>query len=78
MTAWMRDDQLAVSITPVNRDGNTRLPDAFRGALDAVRDRDPHLKWAGQVVGDSSTYSVHASEVQGKSGAYLTLTFDVG
>lgn len=79
--AWRRDEQLAVSFALPRGDQNTYPPDLFRGALDAGPSKregkdGASAAWSGEVVGDDSAYTVHAFEKQGKSGKYLTLTFE--
>ena len=89
MTAWKRDDALALSLAPA-REGhkNTYPPEAFRGSLeepasaahgargDASEDATKPV-WVGSVVGEEHSYAVRAFPKQGKSGPYLTLFFEV-
>jgi hypothetical protein len=82
MSAWRRDDQLALTLAPARGDQkNAYRPDAFRGALDAAAKTSSHDSkdepvWTGEIAGDEHSYSVRAFQKQGKSGPYLTLTFE--
>jgi hypothetical protein len=89
MTAWRRDDVLALSLAPA-REGqkNTYPPEAFRGSLEEPAQASRGARgesgedatkpvWIGSVVGEEQSYSVQAFPKQGKSGPYLTLFFEV-
>lgn len=87
---WHREDQLVLSLAPPRGDKNTFPPDAFRGALDPAppkpkaktkgrpKDDDdaPTPVWSGNIIGDETAYTIRAFEKQGKSGTYLTLSFE--
>jgi hypothetical protein len=82
---WLRDDRLAISLAPRRGDTNKYPPDVFRGALDRAaparpsrgpKDDTPTPVWSGDITSDEAVYSVRAFEKQGKSGPYLTLTFE--
>ena len=84
---WHREERLALSLTPPRGDSNKLPPEAFRGALDPApakpargRSKDPDAPptpvWSGDIVGDEAAYTVRAFEKQGKSGMYLTLSFE--
>lgn len=79
--AWRRDDQLTITLAPARGDKNSYPPDAFRGALDPAprargKDAGPAPAWIGDISGDDGSYTVRAFEKQGKSGPYLTLSFE--
>jgi len=86
LRAWKREDQLTITVAPPRGDANTYPPDSFRGALDrntksaraakAAKDDPAIVAWQGDIVGDETAYNVRAFEKQGKSGPYLTLSFD--
>ncbi len=88
---WHREDQLALALAPPRGDKNTFPPDVFRGALDpapakparasarGAKDTAPTAPtpvWSGDIVSDDAAYTVRAFEKQGKSGTYLTLSFE--
>jgi hypothetical protein len=82
---WRREDQLTVNFAPPRGDQNTYPPDVFRGAFEAVparagrrgaKDAEPTPVWMGDIVSDDAAYTVRAFEKQGKSGMYLTLSFE--
>lgn len=78
--AWRREDQLSISLAPARGDKNSYRPDAFRGALDpAPKARggdEPAPAWIGDIEGEDGSYTVRAFQKQGKSGPYLTLSFE--
>ncbi len=87
LRAWRREEQLALSVAPPRGDQNTYPPDALRGALDPVpppsrskrgasKDEGAVAAWSGDITGEDASYTVRAFEKQGKSGTYLTLTFE--
>ncbi|MGE0787690.1 MAG: hypothetical protein AB7S26_18590 [Sandaracinaceae bacterium] len=79
--AWNRDEELALQIAPPRGDRNTYPPDAFRGTLTLApkgrkRDDGPSPTYVGVIEGDEGAYTVSAFEKQGKSGRYLTVSFE--
>ena len=77
--AWRRDDQLALALAPARGAKNEHPPDAFRGALDPApktRGEEPTPVWIGDIQGEDGSYTVRAFQKQGKSGPYLTLSFE--
>lgn len=75
--AWKRDGQLAVSLTPPRKDKNSYPPEAFRGALDDVASRrGDDVIWRGDLIGEEDSFTLSACAAEGKSGPYLTLSFD--
>lgn len=73
--AWRRDERISLTIAPTRgKKKNTYPPDAFRGALDPAAESDT---WVGDITGDEVSYTVRASEKEGKSGKYLSLYFEV-
>lgn len=85
VSAWRREEQLTVTLAPARAGHNTYPPDAFRGALDpapkamaraAAKDGTAAPTWLGDIVGDERSYAVRAFQKQGKSGPYLTLSFE--
>lgn len=87
---WHREGRMTLSLAPPRGDKNTFPPDVFRGALDPAppkpargskaKQNDPDAAptpvWSGDIVSDDAAYTVRAFEKQGKSGMYLTLTFE--
>ena len=86
---WHREERLALSLAPPRGDTNKLPPEVFRGALDPAapakpsrgskqssRDAAPTPVWSGDIVSDEAAYTVRAFEKQGKSGKYLTLSFE--
>lgn len=80
--AWQREEQLTLTVAPP-REGNTYPPEAFRGALEpapsgrgAAKESGEAPLWVGSIAGNEGSYSVQAFKKQGKSGSYLTLTFE--
>lgn len=89
--AWEREGQLVLTIAPARGGGKGPKhgsgTEGFRGALDpgpggeggGKRGRGeggPAPSWTGTIVGDGAAYVVQAFPKQGKSGAYLTLSFE--
>lgn len=80
---WRREEQLVLTLAPT-RTGNTYPPDAFKGTLEVGQASGAGAKsgaapaWVGDIVGDDASYGVRAFHKQGKSGPYLTLTFEIG
>jgi len=83
MQAWRRDEHISLTLAPTRGDRNTYPPDAFRGALDPTPGSggrggdDATPTWIGDVIGDEQSYTVRAQQKQGKSGAYLSLYFEL-
>jgi hypothetical protein len=84
MRAWLREEQLTLSLALPRGDQNTYPPDTFKGALDLApkptraakaKDEVPPT-WAGEILSDEARYAVRAFEKQGKAGSYLTLAFE--
>jgi len=81
---WRREDRLVLSFAPPRGDKNTFPPEVLRGALDPVKrgrgakdaGPEPTPVWSGDIVSDEAAYTVRAFEKQGKTSAYLTLTFE--
>jgi hypothetical protein len=81
ISAWRRDEQLAITLAPARVGTNQYPPDAFKGALDPApktRGKGGGEKpvWIGSIVGDERSYTLSAFEKQGKSGTYLRLVFE--
>ncbi len=83
MRAWRREDQLTITVALPRGDQNTYPPDVFRGALAAPKAggrargaKEAAPAWVGEITGDEASYAVSAFEKQGKSGTYLTLSFE--
>lgn len=84
MRAWLREEQLTLSIALPRGDQNSYPPDTFKGALElapkpsraAKGKEEAHPTWVGEILSDQARYAVRAFEKQGKAGAYLTLTFE--
>lgn len=82
MQAWVREEQLTLTLAPTRGDKNTYPPDAFRGQLDPAPTSGRGAKdenrpvWTGTIVGDEAAFAVSAFRKQGKSGPYLTLQFE--
>ncbi len=86
MQAWKREDQLSLTLATARIGQNLKntLPkEAFRGSLDpaptgrgAAKGDGEKPVWIGNIAGDEASYSVRAFQKQGKSGPYLTLTFE--
>lgn len=81
--AWEREEQLTITLAPPRGAHNTYPPEAFRGALDpapsgraAAKESGEAPIWIGNIAGNEGSYSVRAFRKQGKSGSYLTLTFE--
>jgi hypothetical protein len=83
---WKRgDDELEVALAPPRGDRNTYPPDVFKGTFQAVPQKTAKQRaketvqaplWKGELESDDAAYNVLAFEKQGKSGPYLTLTFE--
>lgn len=83
ITAWIRDDELHLSLAPPRDGSNTYPPEEFRGVLEtAPRAKKgaegPAPVWQGDIDGEELTYAVKAFSQQGKSGNYLSLEFAEG
>jgi len=85
-----RGEELSLHIAPPRGDKNTYPPDAFRGSLDPVeRPRVAKGKkgapapaptlgvaWRGVIIGEEAAYQITATEKQGKTDIYWTLSFE--
>ena len=82
---WHRGEQLAITLAPPRGDQNTYPPDVFKGALEPAPPAKKPARgaaveampvWTGDIAGEDVAYTVRAFEKQGKSGTYLTLSFE--
>ena len=78
ITAWIRDEELHLSLAPPRDGSNTYPPEEFRGVLEAAPRakkgaEGPAPVWLGDIDGEELTYNVKAFSQQGKSGSYLSL-----
>ena len=88
---FKRGEELAIHIAAPRGDKNTYPPDAFRGSLEAVErppapkgkkgapppaPTGPVVAWRGVIVGEETAYVLTATEKQGKTDVYWTLSFE--
>ena len=86
-----RGEELALQIAPPRGDKNTYPPDVFRGSLDPVErpkapkgkkgaaaapESGPVVAWRGVIVSEDAAYQITATEKQGKTDVYWTLSFE--
>ncbi|MBK9032709.1 MAG: hypothetical protein IPL61_15795 [Myxococcales bacterium] len=90
LRGYRRGDGLTIHLAPPRGDRNTYPPDVFKGTLDAVeKPRAPKgkrgapvpaaalgLAWVGVIVSADAAYRLSATEKQGKSDIYWTLSFE--
>jgi hypothetical protein len=87
---YRRGEDLTVNLAPPRGDKNTYPPDVFKGTLDPVeKPKAPKgkkgapaappelgLAWVGIIVSEDAAYRLSATEKQGKTDIYWTLSFE--
>ena len=91
ISGFKRGEELMFHLAPPRVDKNTYPADVFKGALDAVErpkvnkgkkgaapaaPTGPVVAWTGIIVSDEAAYRITATEKQGKTDVYWTLSFE--